>query len=220
MKKVNILLAALLTYVSVGAQTTMREAWLNMPDEIIPYLNKNLRTEHIDFLDMGVKSEVNNKLNGVCVMDTLTTDYTHVTLSNSSSVELRLLSVSDTTSIICMLKTYSAPASETSVTFYDAKWNPLNDNYGLLDLKNLEEKGLDSLVESFAQRPDTMSVERYQELCKLVDPVMVSATADIKEPVITYSLSVPLVVRDDKEPLERILRQRKFKWDGRMFKEI
>ena len=220
MKKVNILLAALLTSVSVGAQTTMREAWLNMPDEIIPYLNKNLRTEHIDFLDMGVKSETNNKLNGVCVMDTLTMDYTHVTLSNSSSIELRLLSVSDTTSIICMLKTYSAPASETSVTFYDAKWNLLNDNYGLLDLKNLEEKDLDSLVESFVQRPDTMSVGRYQELCKLVDPVMVSATADIKEPVITYSLSVPLVVRDDKEPLERILRQRKFKWDGRMFKEI
>lgn len=204
----------------VGAQISLRDTWLSMPDGMIPYLNKNLRLEHLDFVDMGVKSEVNHQLNGICVMDTLTADYTHVTLSKSSSLELRLLPVNDSTKIICMLRTFKAPAEESEIFFYDSKWNSLTDDYGLGMVINQDSLNTEKLLSSFVQRPDTMTSERFEELCKLIEPVMVYASFDVAEPVVTFRLSVPLATPEDREQLKSILQPRRFKWNGKKFDEI
>ena len=54
----------------------MRDLWLSMPDSLCTCLDRNLRTELLDFVDMGVKAEVKNRMNGQSTMDTLTADYT------------------------------------------------------------------------------------------------------------------------------------------------
>ncbi|MBP5570262.1 MAG: DUF3256 family protein [Prevotella sp.] len=220
MKRLNIIILLVCAPILVGAQISLRDVWLSMPDGMIPYLNKNLRLEHLDFVDMGVKSEVNHQLNGVSVMDTLTADYTHITLSKSSSLELRLLPVNDSTKIICVVRTFKAPAEESEIRFYDTDWNLLTDDYGLEKIKNQDNTDTEFLLSSFVQRPDTLSTERFEELCKLIEPVMVSASFDVAEPVLTFRLSVPLAVPDDREQLKSILRPRRFKWDGKVFVEI
>lgn len=220
LKRLNIIILLVCAPILVGAQISLRDVWLSMPDGMIPYLNKNLRLEHLDFVDMGVKSEVNHQLNGVSVMDTLTADYTHITLSKSSSLELRLLPVNDSTKIICMVRTFKAPAEESVIRFYDIDWNLLTDDYGLEKIKNQDNTDTEFLLSSFVQRPDTLSTERFEELCKLIEPVMVSASFDVAEPVLTFRLSVPLAVPDDREQLKSILRPRRFKWDGKVFVEI
>lgn len=220
LKRLNIIILLVCAPILVGAQISLRDVWLSMPDGMIPYLNKNLRLEHLDFVDMGVKSEVSHQLNGVSVMDTLTADYTHITLSKSSSLELRLLPVNDSTKIICMVRTFKAPAEESEIRFYDTDWNLLTDDYGLEKIKNQDNTDTEFLLSSFVQRPDTLSTERFEELCKLIEPVMVSASFDVAEPVLTFRLSVPLAVPDDREQLKSILRPRRFKWDGKVFVEI
>lgn len=220
LKRLNIIILLVCAPILVGAQISLRDVWLSMPDGMIPYLNKNFRLEHLDFVDMGVKSEVNHQLNGVSVMDTLTADYTHITLSKSSSLELRLLPVNDSTKIICMVRTFKAPAEESEIRFYDTDWNLLTDDYGLEKIKNRDNTDTEFLLSSFVQRPDTLSTERFEELCKLIEPVMVSASFDVAEPVLTFRLSVPLAVPDDREQLKSILRPRRFKWDGKVFVEI
>lgn len=220
LKRLNIIILLVCAPILVGAQISLRDVWLSMPDGMIPYLNKNLRLEHLDFVDMGVKSEVNHQLNGVSVMDTLTADYTHITLSKSSSLELRLLPVNDSTKIICVVRTFKAPAEESEIRFYDTDWNLLTDDYGLEKIKNQDNTDTEFLLSSFVQRPDTLSTERFEELCKLIEPVMVSASFDVAEPVLTFRLSVPLAVPDDREQLKSILRPRRFKWDGKVFVEI
>lgn len=220
LKRLNIIILLVCAPILVGAQISLRDVWLSMPDGMIPYLNKNLRLEHLDFVDMGVKSEVNHQLNGVSVMDTLTADYTHITLSKSSSLELRLLPVNDSTKIICMVRTFKAPAEESEIRFYDTDWNLLTDDYGLEKIKNRDNTDTEFLLSSFVQRPDTLSTERFEELCKLIEPVMVSASFDVAEPVLTFRLSVPLAVPDDHEQLKSILWPRRFKWDGKVFVEI
>ena len=220
LKRLNIIILLVCAPILVGAQISLRDVWLSMPDGMIPYLNKNLRLEHLDFVDMGVKSEVNHQLNGVSVMDTLTADYTHITLSKSSSLELRLLPVNDSTKIICVVRTFKAPAEESEIRFYDTDWNLLTDDYGLEKIKNRDNTDTEFLLSSFVQRPDTLSTERFEELCKLIEPVMVSASFDVAEPVLTFRLSVPLAVPDDREQLKSILRPRRFKWDGKVFVEI
>ena len=220
LKRLNIIILLVCAPILVGAQISLRDVWLSMPDGMIPYLNKNLRLEHLDFVDMGVKSEVNHQLNGVSVMDTLTADYTHITLSKSSSLELRLLPVNDSTKIICVVRTFKAPAEESEIRFYDTDWNLLTDDYGLEKIKNQDNTDTEFLLSSFVQRPDTLSTERFEELCKLIEPVMVSASFDVAEPVLTFRLSVPLAMPDDREQLKSILRPRRFKWDGKVFVEI
>ena len=190
LKRLNIIILLVCAPILVGAQISLRDVWLSMPDGMIPYLNKNLRLEHLDFVDMGVKSEVNHQLNGVSVMDTLTADYTHITLSKSSSLELRLLPVNDSTKIICVVRTFKAPAEESEIRFYDTDWNLLTDDYGLEKIKNQDNTDTEFLLSSFVQRPDTLSTERFEELCKLIEPVMVSASFDVAEPVLTFRLSV------------------------------
>jgi len=220
LKRLNIIILLVCAPILVGAQISLRDAWLSMPDRMIPYLNKNLRLEHLDFVDMGVKSEVNHQLNGVSVMDTLTADYTHVTLSNSFSLELRLLPVNDSTKIICMVKTFKAPAEESEIHFYDAKWNQLVGDYGLEQIKNQDNTDVDVLLSNFIQKPDTMTSERFEELSKLIEPVMVYASFDVSEPILTFKLSIPLATPDDREQVNSILRPRRFKWDGGQFCEI
>ena len=220
LKRLNIIILLVCAPILVGAQISLRDAWLSMPDGMIPYLNKNLRLEHLDFVDMGVKSEVNHQLNGVSVMDTLTADYTHITLSNSASIELRLLSVNDSTKIICMVKTFKAPAEESEIHFYDAKWNQLAGDYGLEQIKNQDNTDVDVLLSNFIQKPDTMTSERFEELSKLIEPVMVYASFDVSEPILTFKLSIPLATPDDREQVKSILRSRRFKWDGGQFREI
>ena len=220
LKRLNIIILLVCAPILVGAQISLRDVWLSMPDGMIPYLNKNLRLEHLDFVDMGVKSEVNHQLNGVSVMDILTADYTHIKLSNSSSLELRLLSVNDSTKIICMVKTFKAPAEESEIHFYDAKWNQLAGDYGLEQIKNQDNTDVDALLSNFVQKPDTMTSERFEELSKLIEPVMVYASFDVSEPILTFKLSIPLATPDDREQVNSILLPRRFKWDGGQFREI
>lgn len=220
LKRLNIIILLVCAPIFVGAQISLRDVWLSMPDGMIPYLNKNLRLEHLDFVDMGVKSEVNHPLNGTTVMDTLTADYTHFTLSNSSSLELRLVPVNDTTKIICMVKTFKAPAEESEIHFYDAHWKSLPDSYGLDAVINLDSIDTEKLILSFVQKPDTMTSERFEELSKLIEPVMVAASFDVADPILTYRLSIPLATPDDCEQVKSILKPRRFKWDGGQFREI
>lgn len=220
LKRLNIFFSVFCVSITVGAQITLRDVWLSMPDEMIPYLNKNLRLEHLDFVDMGVKSEVNNQMNGICLMDTLTDDYTHITLTPSSYLELRLLPVNDSTKIICVVKTLTVQAQESDIRFYDIEWKPLIDTFGLNEMKNQDGNDALKLKTSFIHRPDTMSIERFEELSKLVDPVMLSAKFDLEEPVLTFALSPALATKEEKGQLKSILRHRRFRWNGNSFSEI
>ena len=61
------------------------------------------------------------------------------------------------------------------------------------------------------------SDSRFQELKKLIDPVMVSASLSPVHPEITFSLSIPVATAEEKQQLSAILVQRKYKWEGRKF---
>ena len=197
LKRLNIFFSVFCVSITVGAQITLRDVWLSMPDEMIPYLNKN----------------------GICLMDTLTDDYTHITLTPSSYLELRLLPVNDSTKIICVVKTLTVQAQESDIRFYDIEWKPLIDTFGLNEMKNQDGNDASKLKTSFIHRPDTMSIERFEELSKLVDPVMLSAKFDLEEPVLTFALSPALATKEEKGQIKSILRHRRFKRNGNSFSE-
>ena len=66
------------------------------------------------------------------------------------------------------------------------------------------------------QRPDTMAVERYDELVRFFDPVMISAVMTPDNDLI-FQLSTPMVTKEEKKQLDAILLQKKLKWNRQRF---
>ena len=180
---------------------------MSIPDSLVEYLDVTKRREMIDFYGMGVRAEVFNVLEGKSVMDTLTTRYATVTLSESSRLSVALFPKNDGDTLICMVTTFLGPQPESTVSFYNTSWQMVPSGALLPVLP----------PSSFFLRPDTMPVDEFEKLVSLVDPVMTSATLHPDDDTIVFSLSTPLLSKTDRERLEAILIQRKYKWNGESF---
>ncbi len=194
------------TCLSLSAQLSaksMKDIWLSMPDSLLPYLNKNLKTELIDLADMKVKAEVTNLLDGKTVLDTLTADYLSVRLTRGTELQLKRLHSIQGDSLLCVVRTFMAPEPESTVSLYTMDWVKLKD--------------CSWPTTSLLQKPDTMSLQRFHELQLLIEPALVKASLKIDEDVLLLQLSSGLVDEKDKIMLQPILLQRKLKWTGDFF---
>ena len=207
MKQLFLIAAMLFSATMSFAQKQMKDYWVAMPDSVVPYLNKTKRTEMVDFYQMGVKAETFNLLQGATTLDSLTATFADVTLNPTARIQLSLLPTTGGDTLICMSRTYYGEAPETTVSFYDSQWRPI-PSAGLLPT---------ILPESLVQRPDTMTVERYDDLFRLVDPMMTYVLMSSGGQELTFFLSTPMVTKKEKMALEAILVQRKLKWDGEKF---
>ncbi len=188
------------------AQRTMRDFIISMPDSLVEYLNKTKRTEMVDFYDMGVKAETSNLLQGATVLDSLTKDFADISLNKSVRMQLALLPRLNDDSLICMVQTFMGEAPESEVAFFDTQWQHV-------DADGLLEKVPSSML---LHRPDTMTVERYEQLVRLLDPVMVAADVS-PDKSITFSLSMPMTTKEEREELKSVILQKKLKWNGKRF---
>ncbi|MCI6161056.1 MAG: DUF3256 family protein [Prevotellaceae bacterium] len=215
MKRLFTAAIALLFVWSANAQYTMREAWLSMPDSILPYLNKGLRAELIDFLDMKTASKVSNLLQGESRVDTLISDFISLHPNRSTQIQLKLLPCVDSTQVICLVKTFYAPEAESEISFYTSNWEAMDGRkFGIGNIKATE-----SDIFKYTHRPDTMSKERYEELCRTINPIMVSARLSADDDTLILSLASSALTLQEIEQIKGILKQRKFKWRGCTYKE-
>lgn len=214
MKKIFIIATLLIaTLLHVDAQSPMRDLWIQMPDSVVAYLDVNSRTEMADFYEMKVKTGSKNLLEGKSAIDSLTSDYIHVTLNSSTTLQIKKLQT-ESSFVICLIKTFTAPEPESEVSFFSSSWKPLKDTFGLPVTNDAS-----SLIKQFTTRPDTISQERYEELASMLDPVMISAEMSVNEQVVTFSLSHPLIEKSEILNINAIFKQRKFKWNGQTFIE-
>lgn len=214
MKKIFIIATLLIaTLLHLDAQSPMRDLWIQMPDSVVAYLDVNSRTEMADFYEMKVKTGSKNLLEGKSAIDSLTSDYIHVTLNSSTTLQIKKLQT-ESSFVICLIKTFTAPEPESEVSFFSSSWKPLKDTFGLPVTNDAS-----SLIEQFTTRPDTISQERYEELASMLDPVMISAEMSVNEQVVTFSLSHPLIEKSEILNINAIFKQRKFKWNGQTFIE-
>ena len=207
MKRFLAIVAFLWAFLGASAQRQMKDFILTMPDSLVKYLNTTKRTEMVDFYFMGVKAETFNLLSEGTVLDSLTANHADIRLNESARMQLHLLPRENGDTVVCMVRTFLGEAPESTFAFYDSNW------------KSLERKGFLPEVDpmSLIHRPDTMTVERYEELLRLVDPLMVAAEITPADGALTFSLSTPMTTKKEREALQDILVQRKLKWDGKSF---
>ena len=153
------MLLCLMTNIRVSAKT-IKEIWTSLPDSMIVYLNRDIRAECINLLDMGMKAEVANKLGGKTRIDTLTSNFISVALTESSNMQIKLLPTQNDT-VICVVHTYSAPLPESSVALYTQKWEKISD--------------ITFNMDSLTIKPDTMEQSEYENIKRYMDPFLISA---------------------------------------------
>ena len=207
MKKILLILFTVLLSLNASAQS-LRRMWLTMPDSIMPYLNASSRQEFVDFANMKVKADVKNLLNGNNRMDTLTNDYLHVTLNRSATLEMKLLPQQKGDTILCFVKTFYGPSKESEVRFYDMFWHLLPSQGKLPTVTPAD----------FISRPDTMSIERFDNLKAMIEPYLISAKLSQSDNSIVLSLAAPLVGSEDKKDINTIFMQKKLNWENGSFK--
>ena len=190
------------------AQVSMRRVLMSMPDSMAPYLNHSMMGELVEFAERSGSAEVKNKLEGTTSLDTLTAEYASLSLSQVVRMEVLLLQRALGDTILCVVNTYRGPEPESTVRFFDATWQSLPGD------ALLSPVGLGALL----HRPDTMSVEEYQRLCRMVDPCLIAVSVNPGDKGLTFSLSKPLLSKEDKQALDAIVLQKYVKWDGITFK--
>ena len=80
----TVLLCAFLSF--ADAKTDVKDLFVNMPDSMVSYLDKNKRQEMIDYAAINKGSGVVNLLEGNSVVDSLSNDYLSVALTSSSDM--------------------------------------------------------------------------------------------------------------------------------------
>ena len=150
----------------------------------------------------------------ITTLDSISADYLRLKLSDFSTLQMRLLSVGDTAQILCVVKTVKRPVADSRVAFYDTQWKRVDTPQGLPVLADI-----DGLLDEFTERPDTMSVERYQELRSWIEPVLLQVDASTSPDVLVYELSMPLLNNDDRRQLAVVMRRQLYRWDGAKFKK-
>lgn len=198
MKKIFLILLVTFSLLPLNAQN-MRQIWLEMPDSIVPYLNRSLRTELADYVTMGMKSEVMNALRDTTRIEKLTDDYILIQLSNATKLEIKSLDAST----IAMVQTWCGPLAESKLSLFSNNW---------------EVKPLNIDVSPMFVKPDTMSQQRYSELLDMANVTMKEMQLSVKDNSLTIKYSVLLLSSTDKKEMQAILRQRKLNWNGTTFK--
>lgn len=203
----RMLLILLAAFFIESAARDMRSVWKSVPDTVVPGIDRVRRLEMLDLVDYRVKAEVNNRLGTTSVMDTVTADYLHITLSKSCDMSMRLLPTAEGDTLICMLTTFKAPEAESTICFYDLDWQRM-DNASYLPFSRLDEVS-DSLV----CRPDSMPVDSFAWLCSQVVVPLVSARQTETSSDIMLEASFPMLSADVSRKIKAMLVSRRLVWD-------
>ena len=207
MRKLFVYIIICMGALSAKAQS-VADMFASLPFGKAEYLTGELRAELIGNYNAGKDAKITNKLQGETSVDTLSADYGHFLLSESKNMTLARLPYADGDSIFLCITTYTAPAKQSVVEFYDRNWKKYPTMRFMADINN------DSLV----SRPDTMSVETYQEVKSLLSPELISYEYDPKSMTLSLDIEAPFLSKDEMTRVDVILCKRRLKWMCSMFK--
>lgn len=183
MKKLSALICLSFVWlVSLQAQDA-KTCFKNMPDSLSPILTSVNRADFIDFLDSKMKAEVTNSFGGKSEMTELSSDYANVKMTPQSTWQMKLLSVNDSTKVICTISTVCAPACDSHINFYTTNWKELPVSSYL--------SGLPVLTDFIVEAPDSVDIYAYQDVCRKADMPLMKADLSSKDATLTFTFTTP-----------------------------
>ncbi|MDO5446920.1 MAG: DUF3256 family protein [Prevotellaceae bacterium] len=196
----------LMTCVSVWGESSMEQAFAEMPDSIIPYLTKNNRLDCIDFMKNNMKAEVENKFGGKSVLTAMTDNYLKLHLNEITDVEMKIFKVEGKDSILCMAKTIKTPEPDTEIIFYDLNWKPIED-----------VTPFGSIGSRFLDEPSGKADYKVQGSNGSNEPTMYEVTLSKDDETIT--IKSHRFYTNDKDLKDAAETTIKYKWNGKTMEQ-
>ncbi len=119
--KIWILVSVFLCQFAMLPARTMKQLFVQMPQELMPELSNDNKLDCIDFLASGMKATVQNRFGENSSLLKINDTYALLSISSALQCEMRLLPNGKDT-LLCMVKTYFTPEAESTVCFYNMKW--------------------------------------------------------------------------------------------------
>jgi len=112
-------------FLSAANAQKMEDYFIRMPNDYIVMLEEAWRKDLVEIYKSGKPAVIENAMRGKSVLMKLTDQYLLLQSTAHSTVELKLLSLVNNTSIICMIETVYAPVADSRVSFYSTEWERL-----------------------------------------------------------------------------------------------
>lgn len=167
----SIIILLMLTVTTSVNASDIKTYWTNIPDSICLLHDQAVIT---DSTDTYIKAEITKAL----------------------TIEAKTLKTAENDTLICLIKTYSAPAKESTVVLYNTRWEKMEDI--VLSLEN--------------HFPDATSKKEY------FFPTLISATLNKTSNELILRLSPINISDDEKRDIKDIKMQKILKWNGKTFK--
>lgn len=193
----SFLITGLFAMSSVQAQEA-KTLFVNMPDSLTPLLTKVNREDCIDFLESKMKAQVDNRFGRKSEMTDLGKDYIRMQMSPQTSWQMKVLSLNDTTKVICTVFTVCGPACDSRIDFYTTEWKPLEKSrFITLPVMN-----------DFLAAPDSASVYAFEEARLAADMLLMKADFNKENTELTVTLTTPeYMSKETAEKLKPFLRR-------------
>lgn len=193
----------------------VRKAFVNMPDSILPILTKVNRADCIDFLDSDMRALVKNRFDQQSEMTSLTEDYIAMQLSPQSRFEMKMLPITDSTHVICTIRTVCSKACDSQLQFFTHDWAPL-DSKNFITLPSSTDFVPEKLPSQVA---DTLSTP-WETLCAEADILLMQASLSDTTSTLTFHYTTPQYM--GKESANRFIPLLKteavsYTWQGGKF---
>lgn len=191
----KIFVSIMLAISSAAMAQGIDSLFVNMPDSLFPYLARAQRSELVNMqrIDTSTHAVLQSLYDGKVEILYKDADKMTLSLDTLSSMEMSVFPpVGD--AVCCILRTVATPEMHTELALYDEKWNRLPT----IDIDTL----------SLIQRPDTMSVQQYDELCKLIEFQLIEAHL-VDSTTIVLKQNIPMVSVAERKKFAAILKERR-----------
>ncbi len=203
--KILSLLLLALPSMALGQGLSASKCLAEAPDAVIPVIDRNTRLDMIDYFTAGLPKASVNRLGGQCSIVEMTDSSATFMLTDSISCQLFVLNPASTAPIIGIITTYADPIADSSVQFYNSRWQPLAGvlaEPGLADWLTPEGKRRRALVEE--ELPFILAAYRFIPEQQML--VAVNNTARYFAPA------------DSPQALGLLKPELAYRWDGKRFK--
>ena len=198
MKKILIVICFLTYWLCASAQS-LREVWIEMPDSILPYLNRSQRMELVDYVETKSKPVVLNAFGDTVRIELMTNNYLLVKASEAKTLEIKLLD--DNT--LALNQTWKAPAAESELKLFNLKWQP---------------KETSVLYNENISKPDSLSDIAFNDLKLLMRPRLREYSLSVDNNFLLVKWNYPLLSKKDVNQVVDLLKPQLLKWTGKDFR--
>jgi hypothetical protein len=104
---------------------TIEKLYINMPDNLNPILSRQNRLELIEYYKSHQSDSITNRFQNQAHLILLDVLNQQIVVKNtiSSTFDMKVLTLADSTLAIGIIRTVCAPVCQSSIEFYDTVWN-------------------------------------------------------------------------------------------------